>query len=295
MSDDSGSNHTATEFSGNFADKKLLKKQGLFEKFLGKSKSKQNVEEEILTMVDAGEEDGIIESGTKQIIENLFDFNDTPASEIMTHRRDIDAVEDIMPISDIVQCAIDTGHSRIPVYHEDIDDIVGVLYVKDLLKYVCSEVPKNFKITNITRDVLYVPKAKPCSELFTEMTEQKIQLAIVMDEYGGTEGLITMEDLIESIFGNIQDEYDDEEEEIQQISENKFTVDGATPISDVSQLIDIEIDDEGCETVAGLILEKLGRIPEQGEHPSVKIDNIELTVQEIEDRRISKVLVIKTE
>ncbi len=250
-------------------------------------------EEEILMMVDAGEEKGVIGENAKDMIANIFDFNDTTINEIMTHRTDVSAVEDTSSIQDVVQLAIQEGYSRIPVYHEDLDTILGVVYVKDLLKYVGSQVNNDIKITDIMRAAYFVPESKHCSELFSEMTEHKTQIAIIVDEYGGTEGIITMEDLLEAIVGNIQDEYDHEEEEIYKVSDNAFTVDGSTAIDEISDLVGIELPEGDYDTIAGFVVEMLGRIPKPGEHPTVTFENLDLTVEDVEDRRITKLLIVK--
>ena len=284
MPDDSGS--------------KLNKKPKFIERFLKKKTDTEMVqekEEEILSLVEEGQEKGLIGDDTKNIIENIFDFDDTVAYEIMTHRRDMVAIEDTYTLEQAVNVAVESGYSRIPVYHDDIDSIVGVLYVKDLLKYVVSDVPKNFRISDIARQVLFVPRTKDCSSLFTQMNKQKVQIAIVVDEYGGTEGLITLEDLIEDILGNIQDEYDNEEEEIKQISDKKFTVDGSTSIEDVEQLIGEDIYDDESDTIAGFMLTTLGRIPEPGENPSFEHKGFKFTIISVEDRRIEQILIEKTD
>lgn len=273
-------------------------KKSFFDKFFrGKTKEQEEQlkEEEILNLVDQGREQGYIKEETKNFIENIFDFDDTTASEIMTHRTEMTAVEDDLPLPQIVDIAIGSGHSRIPVYHQDIDNIVGILYVKDLLKFVCTDVPKDFKITDITRDVPFVPRSKNLNKLFAEMTKKKIQLAIVVDEYGGTEGIITLEDLIEDIMGNIQDEYDNEGDEIKQLDHNKITVEGTMPLDDVSELLDYEFPETDCDTIAGFILEKTGEVPTEGQHPVVTEGNLRLTAQKVEDRRISEVLIEKTD
>ncbi len=250
-------------------------------------------EEEILMMVDAGEEKGVFGETAKDMISNIFDFNDITASEIMTHRTEVGAVEDTAGIQDVVSLSIEKGYSRIPVYQEDLDNVLGVIYVKDLLKYVGSEVNQDIKITDLMRPAYFVPESKRCSSLFTEMTERRTQIAIIVDEYGGTEGIITMEDLLESIVGNIQDEYDNEEEEIHKVADNKFTVDGGTSIDEISDLVGVDLPEGDYDTIAGFVVEMLGRIPKPNENPSVTIDNLTLTVQEVEDRRIAKILIEK--
>lgn len=257
--------------------------------------SEQTVtEEEILMMVDVGEEKGVIGESTKDMIENIFDFHDTTADEIMTHRTDVTAIEDTGTIEEAVHLAIEGGYSRIPVFHEDIDNILGIVYVKDLLKYIGHTVDENIKITDVMRKAYFVPESKRCSELFAELTEHKVQIAIIVDEYGGTEGIITMEDLLESIVGNIQDEYDNEEEEIHRVSENEFTVEGTTSIDEVSDLLDTDLPEGDYDTIAGLVVEMLGRIPLPDEHPSVVWENLTFTVEEVEDRRVAKVHIVVT-
>lgn len=271
-------------------------KRSFFGKFFGtKSKAleEQKTEEEILNLVEEGREKGYFKDETENFIKNVFDFDDTTASEIMTHRTDITAVEDTLSLKEIVAIAIESGHSRIPVYHDDIDNIVGILYVKDLLKFVGEDIPEDFEITSITRTVPCVPRSKNLSRLFAEMTKKKIQLAIVVDEYGGTEGIITLEDLVEDIMGNIQDEYDNEDEESHKLSENKFTVDGAMTLDDVSELINYEFPETDCDTIAGFILEKTGKVPTDGEHPVVFENNLKLTVLKVEERRITEILIEK--
>lgn len=250
-------------------------------------------EEEILMMVDAGEEKGVIEESAKDMIANVFDFNDKTADEIMTHRTDVSAVENTASVQDAVKLSIEEGYSRIPVYEEDLDNILGIIYVKDLLRYVGTELGEEIKVTDLMRSAFFIPGTKKCSELFTEMTANKTQIAVVVDEYGGTEGVITMEDLVESIVGNIQDEYDHEEEEIKRVSENTFSVEGSTSIDEISDLLGTELPEGEYDTIAGLMVERLGRIPRADEHPSIEIGDILLTAEQMEERRIAKVRVVK--
>lgn len=254
--------------------------------------AKSKTEEKILMMVDEGEENGSIEENTKSMIENVFDFDDTTVGEIMTHRKDIVAVEDNAKIKDLTKIAIKSGCSRIPVYHEDIDNIIGIIYVKDLLKFVSTNTPSEIIGKDMIRKAVFVPESKRCSEMFEYMTKNKIQIAVVVDEFGGTGGIITMEDLIESILGNIQDEYDNEEEEIKKLAENSFKVDGATSLDEIGELTGIDFEDEEDDTIAGVMLDRLGHIPKNSEHPSIEIGNVKFTVLEVENRRISKILVV---
>ncbi len=282
--------------SDDSSEKKDKKKQKTsFAQLLG-IKPRGVTEEEILDLIDAGEESGSVEEHEKSRIENIFDFTDRSVGDIMTHRIDITALEDTAGLDDTVCLAIDSGYSRIPVYHGDIDSIIGVLYVKDLLKYLIGESKIKFSLDEIVRTVPFVPKSKSCEKLFALMTDNKVQMAVVVDEYGGTEGLVTLEDLVEAILGNIQDEFDDEDESIKKLGVNSFSVDGLTAIEDVEALIGEKLDvPDDCDTLAAFILEKLGRIPQPDEKPVVKAGSIILTVEEIEDRRIAKVLIMKNQ
>lgn len=250
-------------------------------------------EEEILQMVGKGEERGVIAETEKDMIANILDFNDTTAGETMTHRTDIIAVEDTAPIRELVEAAVEHGCSRLPVYHEDIDSVVGICYAKDLLPYVGADIPQGLSLTDFMRPAYFIPETKKCSSLFTEMTERKVQIAIVVDEYGGTAGLITLEDLMESIVGNIQDEYDNEEDEFFRLSERAFTVDGSAAIDEVSDLAGVDLPEGDYDTIAGLVTELLGRIPKEGERPQVQVAGLTVTVLKIEDQRLSRLLLVK--
>ncbi len=248
-------------------------------------------EEEIRMMVDVGEEKGVIEDVQKEMINNIFEFDDLDAGDIMTHRTDMVAIEADDPLEDVVRLSVEEGRSRIPVYEEDPDNIIGVIYIKDLLPYVGHQLPKETTLRSIMREAYYIPETKNCGDLFTEMTETHTQIAIVVDEYGGTAGLVTIEDLLESIVGNIQDEYDDEEEEISKINENTFTIDGTTFIDEVDELVGTEIPEGDYDTLAGFLISRLGYLPKDGEMNEVDYENLHFTILNVEDRRIGKVKV----
>ena len=252
-------------------------------------------EEEILMMVDAGKEIGVIEESQKAMITNIFEFDDISAADVMTHRTDIVAVSLNESFDDVVQLAISEGCSRIPAYDEDIDDIKGIIYVKDLLKYVGHKLPKG-GLAQIMRTAHFIPETKKCGDLFTEMTEKRIQMCIVSDEYGGTAGLVTIEDLIESIVGNIHDEYDeDEEDEIEQINDTTFTVDGVTGIDEINEQLGINLPQGDYETVGGMIMSIIERIPEDNEVIEVEVEDCRFTVEEVVDRRIERVRIDRLE
>lgn len=255
---------------------------------------KKNVtEEEILMMVDVGEESGVIEESEKEMINNVLEFTDKSAGEIMTHRTDISAAEVTATLDEVLEIAINEGYSRIPIYEENIDDITGVLFVKDLLKYVGTKLEGEFDVRRIMRPPLFVPDTKRCRDIFKLFTDQKIHLAVVVDEYGGTAGIVTMEDLLESIVGNIQDEYDNEEDEFSIVNDTTFNIEGTADIEEVSRLLDTELPTGDYDTVGGLIIDRLGRIPGENEHPSVAVEDVTFTVVQVEDRRIEKVRAVK--
>ena len=248
-------------------------------------------EEEIRMLVDTGSEMGFIEESQKEMINNIFEFDDTTVGDVMTHRTDVAAVENTATVMDVIRLAIDEGYSRIPVYREDIDDIIGIVYAKDMLRCI-NETPDEMSqqpITSFIRPAIFVPESNRCSDLFKTFKEKKTQMAIVVDEYGGTSGVVTMEDLLESIVGNMEDEYDQEEEEYQKVSDNIFILDGSMSIEDVEELLGCNIGpEEDYDTLSGLITDKLDRIPAKDEHPVVRINNVEFTVLDTEERRIAK-------
>jgi len=251
-------------------------------------------EEEIRMMVDVGEEKGVIEESAKDMINNVFDFDDKTVADVMTHRIDIVACDMLSTMEDVTEVAIEQGYSRVPIYDDTIDNIIGIIYVKDLLRLLAKETTELFELKNFIRPVLYVPESNSCRELFVLLKQKKIHMAIVVDEYGGTSGLVTMEDIIESIVGNIQDEYDDEEEEISVIDEDTYSIDGGAMLEDVIELLDFspfteEDEEPDYDTLSGLVLDLLGYIPDDDEHPTVVSDNVEFTVEKAEDRRILRV------
>ena len=250
-------------------------------------------EEEIRMMVDVGGEKGVIEDTQKEMIDNIFEFDDLDAGDIMTHRTEMTAIEVTRSLEEVAELAIENGYSRIPVYEDDPDSIVGVLYAKDLLKYVGHSIPADLSISKVMRKALYVPETQACGDLFKAMNESRTQFAVVVDEYGGTAGIVTLEDVLESIVGNIQDEYDNEEEEIKQINETTFTVDGTTDLDEVDELVGIELPEGDYDTLGGFVISLLGYLPgEIGEEPIVaEYENLRFTVLSIEERRIDKIKV----
>ena len=262
-------------------------------RMLGINPNAQNedvTEEEIMMMVDVGKEKGMIEESQKDMIAGIFEFDDTTADEAMTHRTEVVALSSQSSIDDVISCSVEEGCSRIPIFEDDLDNIIGVVYVKDLLKYVGKNIEKNISITDHMRPALYIPKSLKLREVFTQLTENKMQIAIVVDEYGGTAGIITMEDVLESIVGSMQDEYDDEEEEIEKVSENVFTLEGTAPLDEVSKLLDFTVpDDVEYDTIGGFLTGLLERIPSPDENPEIEFDFVKFTVLSVEDRRIAEI------
>ena len=246
-------------------------------------------EEEIRMMVDVGGEKGVIEDLQKEMINNIFEFDDIDVTDIMTHRTDMVAVEDTDSLEEVVKLSMEHGYSRIPVYHEDQDNIIGIVYIKDLLKFISASLPENEGPSDIMREAYYVPSSKNCGDLFEEMTEKRVQMAVVVDEYGGTAGIVTVEDLVEAIMGNIRDEYDDEEEEIVEESENLFTIDGTAFIEEVNELLGDVIPEGEYDTLGGFIISRLGYLPKDGDMDEIVFENIKFTILNVEERRIGKV------
>ena len=248
-------------------------------------------EEEIRMMVDVGGEKGVIEDTQIEMINNIFEFDDIDVADIMTHRTDMICVDAEEPLSEAVTLSMENGFSRIPVYEEDPDNIIGIVYIKDFLKYIGTHLPKTKTVKDIMRPAYYVPETKRCGELFTEMTEKRVQMAVVVDEYGGTAGIVTLEDLLESIVGNIQDEYDQEDEEIKVINDTTFTVDGITDIEEVEECIGKTFPEGDYDTIGGYIISVLGFLPEDGQMNEVVFENVKFTVLKVEERRITEVKV----
>lgn len=248
-------------------------------------------EEDIRLMVDTGNEMGTIEMSEREMINNVFEFDDRTVDAVMTHRTEICAARIDQSLSDVLSLVIEEGFSRIPIYKDDIDDIVGVVYAKDLLRFVGDCDFSNKPLAEHMHSVIYVPESTRCRMLFKQFKESKQHMAVIVDEYGGTAGIATMEDLIESIVGDIQDEYDSEEEEIARLEDGSISFDGGVSIEKVEELFDIDLDaDEDTDTLGGLVINLLGRIPEDGEQPSVTVDGVLFAVTKIEERRIVRIL-----
>jgi CBS domain containing-hemolysin-like protein len=251
---------------------------------------KRVTEEEIHELMNAGEEEGLINEEENEMIRSIFALRDTVVREIMVPRTDMASVTLEATFRDVLSSIIDCGHSRIPVFDGTIDNIVGLVYAKDLLKYWGMD-ESSVVLRNILRTPYFIPETKNLEELLHEFKKKRIHIAIVIDEYGGTSGLVTIEDLLEQIVGDIQDEYDLEEEWLVEGDDGVAVVDARLPIEDLEEHYGIEIERDKFDTVGGLVVHLTGRIPAAGEE--VEIGAIRLTVLEADARKIKKVSIAK--
>ena len=253
-------------------------------------------EEEIRMMVEVGGERGTIEESEKEMINNIFEFNNKTVAEIMTHRTNIAALPVDADLDTTMNLINEEKYSRIPVYEGNIDNIVGILQIKDLIEYLSvngNNSTFDFDLRRLIRQPYIVPASKRTDELFRELQRNKIHMAIVIDEYGGTAGLVTIEDLVEEIVGNIFDEYDEEIKEIDKLDENTYIIDGSTSLETVNDYLNANLPVEEYETLSGFLIGQLGRIPRKDDKPTVEFNGLLFKVEAVEDRKISKIKVCK--
>nr|WP_295762237.1 hemolysin family protein [uncultured Intestinibacter sp.] len=243
-------------------------------------------EEELKAMVNVSHEEGVLEIEEREIINNVFQFGDMQAKEAMIQRLDMIAVNIEDSYDEIIELFKSEKLSRLPVYQESIDDIVGILNIKDII-FLSDEEIQNFNIKNYVREAFFTYEFKKITQLLEEMKKEKSQMAIVVDEYGGTAGLLTIEDLVEVIVGDIDDEYDEEEEEIVKVSDNEYLVEGSTKISDVNEQIGINFESDEFDSIGGFIIGYLKRIPEENE--LIEVGNVKFSVESIDKNRINKI------
>lgn len=251
-------------------------------------------EEDLISFVNVGEAEGIIEEEEKEMIHSIVGLGETHAKEIMTPRTSMFAVEDTQTLNDIWEDMMKVGFSRIPVYEKSIDNIIGILYTKDVLNYLKGHTTE-IQVKELIREAYFVPETKSIIEILEEFKAKKVHMAIVLDEYGGTVGVLTIEDLLEEIVGEIRDEFDTEEEEtIKEVEENHYEVDAMLDIETINKTLDISLPlSEDYESLGGLIMSVLGKIPEVGDE--IVIRNLQIKVKEIEKMRVSKAEIIKKE
>ncbi len=249
-------------------------------------------EADLRAMAEAGVEEGSIEREETELIHSIFEFGDTIVREVMVPRPDVVAIEADKALRDVQALVLEHGYSRIPVYREDLDDVVGMIFAKDVLKAL-HQGKHDMPLADIVRDAHYVPESKKVADLLREMQRQHFHIALVTDEYGSVSGLVTLEDLLEELVGEITDEYDREEPEVVQVADGVFRVDGKVAIDEVNELLDVELPDEEWDTVAGLVLGLLGQIPDEGQE--VAFRNLVFTAEAVQGRRIAKVLITRRE
>ena len=265
---------------------RLLDKAGL-------GNTEQVTEEDLYEMVDDADEQDLIDENQKAMITNIFDLGEVTAGDIMTHRMDMVAVDETASCRSVIAAAVESGNSRLPVFRKTVDEIVGVLYVKDLLCLFDEPAALDGPVSRFVRKVMFVPESRPAGQLLLDFRRERTMIAIVVDEYGGTAGLVSMDDILEEIVGDIQDEYDDEEAELVAQGDG-YAVDGAIDLSDVFEAFGMECpemgEDEEFDTPGGLIIDRLGRIPEEGEKAAVEWGGLRFEVLKAGERRIQRVL-----
>ena len=251
-------------------------------------------EDEFKILVNVGQEEGVLDESESEMINSIFEFDETVVKAIMVPRIDIVAVDVEDSINEALRIIVDGGHSRIPAYEESIDNIVGILYAKDIFAHLDADFD-TMKVKELLRPAYYIPETKKVSDLLNELRLKKVHMAIILDEYGGTNGLVTIEDLIEEIIGDIQDEYDVEDDLIVMHGEDHLVADARAPIGDVEDAFDVELDEEILEdseadTIGGLAFEHLGGIPAVGDE--VTVGRFLIRIVDVSGRRISKVEIL---
>ena len=246
-------------------------------------------EDRLREMIDAAESVEVIEESEREMIHSIFELGDTVVREIMVPRPDMVMVSADAPLREVLDVILKAGHSRIPVYRDDRDKIVGLVYAKDVLRRLHQNGDEDGPWDELLRQPYFVPELKPVDQLLRELQEQKVHMAIVVDEYGATAGLVTIEDVLEEIVGEIVDEYDREEPLVELIDTDRWRVDARLPVGDLGELLDTELPDEEWDTVGGLLFGLLGHVPKPGEHTVV--DGVRLVAERVKGRRIATVLV----
>ena len=264
----------------------------IFSNALGVEKDKHHLsEEELRTLVDVGEERGALQKDEKEMIHSIFEMSDTTAKEIMVPRTDMVCIEKSATITQILNLIKEKLHSRIPVFSETYDNILGILYVKDLLPLIKRRNLSEFDLTKIVRPPYYVPEQKKINELLREYQTEKIHMAIVVDEYGGTSGLVTLEDVIEEIVGEIQDEYDFETPQFQKINDFTFVVDASMQLEEINEELGLDLPtEEGVETLAGFLLGQFGTFPKSKE--MITWNGYEFVIEKSTKKRIHQVRIV---
>ncbi|WP_125152532.1 hemolysin family protein [Clostridium rectalis] len=248
-------------------------------------------EEEIKMMIQVGEESGVINETEKEMIDSIFDFNDTLAKEIMTARTNVFSMDINTCLEEFLDKVLHEKYSRIPIYEEDIDNIIGVLYIKDLLWFLRDNSLTKNHLRELLRPAYFVPESKTIDTLFKEMQKNKSYISILIDEYGGFSGIVTMEDLLEEIVGNIFDEYDETNDYIKRLDSHTYIVDGLFPIDDFNDLFNQNLPSDHADTLSGFVTDLLGSIPKNNDEMTLEYNNIVFKLENVEDKRIKTIKV----
>jgi putative hemolysin len=249
-------------------------------------------EEEIRMMIDVGEENGVLNETEKEMIDGIFEFDNTLAKEIMTPRTNVFSININTPIEELIDVVLEEQYSRIPVYEEETDNIIGILFMKDIFTVLRISETENIDIRELLRPVHFVPETKNIDILFRELQKSKNHMAILIDEYGGFSGIVTIEDLIEEVMGNIFDEYDEDYESseyIQKIDSTTYIANGMVSIDEINETLDVELPSEHYDTIGGLVIDLLGSIPKENEENIVEYENIIFKVEKVNEKRIELV------
>lgn len=266
----------------------------LFNKISGKRKHEEDLtEEEIMDMVNEGHEQGVLKENEAAMINNIFEFGGKQAHDVMTHRKSIVGIDCECTVKEAFDIVLSENYSRYPVYDGDIDNIIGILHIRDLLKIYVNEELREKKLTEVKEQLLFeaycIPETRNISLLFKEMQSKKIHFAIVVDEYGQITGIVTMEDILEEIVGNILDEYDEEEELIVQNQNGGYIIDGQTSLEDIEELLGINFGCEEIDTLNGYMIYKLGKIPDDDEKFETTCDGYSFKIISAKNKMIDKV------
>ena len=248
-------------------------------------------EEEIRSLVEEGEETGVIRGSEREMIDGVFEFNDIIAEEVMTPRTDVFMINIEKPLSEYVDELVNEKYSRIPVYEEDVDNIIGILYIRDFMREAYKVGFDQVDVRKILRPAYFVPERKNINELFEELQASKRHMAILIDEYGGFSGIATIEDLVEEVMGNIEDEYDVDDPDVRKIDAMTYLVKGTVTIEELNDELDLELDEEteDYDTVGGLVINLLGHIPADGYTGTVEFENLTIKIESVHDKRVERV------
>lgn len=245
--------------------------------------------EEIKSMVEVGQVTGVFNRTEKEMINSIFEFDDKLAKEVMTPRINVYAIDISEPLADYLDEMLETKYSRIPVYEDDIDNIIGILYMKDFLLEARKNGFDNVDIRSILHKPYLVPEGKYIDELFKELQQYQKYIAILIDEYGGFSGIVTIEDLVEEVMGDIEDEYDDGEPKIKKIDNDTYMIDGLISIDELNNKLDLDISSDNYDTLAGLLIDSMGTIPQEDDHRTIEIGNLVFKLESIKEKRIETI------